>query len=90
MVVLSKMFNLTRSGVCGRTDRTLAAIFRKFKEVRRERFLTADEMRRLGETLTMAEEAKLCSPYAIAAFRLLTDGRAPWRDQGLQVGLCLS
>lgn len=71
MVVLSKMFNLAEVWGLRQDGSNPCRHLQKFKEVRRERFLTADEMRRLGETLTMAEEAKLCSPYAIAAFRLL-------------------
>ena len=50
---------------------------RKYKEKKRERFLTRDEYRRLGQTLAEAEaeaEAGIegaVSPYAIAALRLL-------------------
>jgi hypothetical protein len=43
----------------------------KYKEHKRERYLSAEEMRRLGETLRMVEEARLCSAFAVAAFRLL-------------------
>ena len=71
MVVLSKMFNLSEVWGLRQDGSNPCRHLQKFKEVRRERFLTADEMRRLGETLRMAEEANLCSPYAIAAFRLL-------------------
>ena len=50
---------------------------RKYKEKKRERFLTRDEYRRLGQVLMEAEaEAQAgiegaVSPYAIAALRLL-------------------
>ncbi len=50
---------------------------RKYKERKRERFLTRDEYRRLGQALVEAEmdaEAGIegaVSPYAIAALRLL-------------------
>ena len=71
MVVLSKMFNLAEMWGLRQDGSNPCRHLQKFKEVRRERYLSADEMRRLGETLRMAEEAKLCSPYAIAAFRLL-------------------
>jgi len=50
---------------------------RKYKEKKRERFLTRDEYRRLGQALVEAEmeaEAEIegaVSPYAIAVLRLL-------------------
>jgi len=50
---------------------------RKYKEKKRERFLSRDEYRRLGQALAEAEmEAEAgvegaVSPYAIAALRLL-------------------
>ena len=71
LVVLSKMFNLAELWGLRQDGTNPCRHLQKFKEVRRERYLAADEMRRLGETLHMAEEATLCSPYAIAAFRLL-------------------
>lgn len=71
LVVLSKMFNLAELWGLRQDGTNPCRHLQKFKEVRRERYLTADEMRRLGETLRMAEDANLCSPYAIAAFRLL-------------------
>jgi integrase len=43
----------------------------RFKENRRERYLSADEFARLGETLRKMEHEKTVSPYAIAAIRLL-------------------
>lgn len=44
----------------------------KFKEKKRQRYLSNDEQIRLGETLTQFEKEKLISPYAIAAIRLLS------------------
>jgi len=44
----------------------------KYKERKRERFLSEEELARLGDALRSAEEAKTASPWAIAAIRLLT------------------
>lgn len=44
---------------------------KKFKEVKRKRYLSADEFLRLGQALTRAETENSESPYAIALFRLL-------------------
>jgi integrase len=44
----------------------------KYREGRRERFLSQAELARLGEALREAELAKSCSPWIIAAIRLLT------------------
>jgi integrase len=44
----------------------------KYKERKRERFLSEQELARLGEALTAAEKAEGASPWAIAAIRLLS------------------
>jgi integrase len=44
----------------------------KYREGRRERFLGQVELARLGDALREAEQDKSCSPWAIAAIRLLT------------------
>lgn len=44
----------------------------KFKENKRERFLSRDEFTRLGRALTEAEQQGTETPYVIALFRLLT------------------
>ena len=69
--VASKMFNLAELWGWRNDGTNPRRHIKKFKENKRERFLSPDETRRLGETLRMAEEASLCSPYAVAAFRLL-------------------
>jgi len=43
----------------------------RYKENKRERFLSAAELSRLGEALREAEPEKTLAPYAIAAIRLL-------------------
>lgn len=69
--IVSKMFNLAEQWGW-RTDGTNPRRhIKKFKETKRERYLSFDEMRRLGEALNMAEDAKLLSSYAVALFRLL-------------------
>jgi integrase len=44
----------------------------KYREGRRERFLSQTELARLGDALREAEQTNSCSPWAIAAIRLLT------------------
>ncbi len=44
----------------------------KYREGRRERFLSQAELGRLGDALRKAEQDKTCSPWALAAIRLLT------------------
>ena len=75
--VLSKMFSLASAWglVADRTNPCRGV--RKYKEKKRERFLSRDEYRRLGMALVEAEaEAQAgadgaVSPYAVAALRLL-------------------
>lgn len=71
LMVISKMFNLAELWGLRPDNTNPCRHIKKYKENKRERYLSAEEMRRLGETLRMAEEARLCSPYAAAAFRLL-------------------
>ena len=49
----------------------------RFKERKRQKFLTQEELARLGAALNKAEQDQLANPYAIAAIRLLifTEGR---------------
>ena len=75
--VLSKMFSLACAwGLVAEGTNPCRGV-RKYKEKKRERFLTRDEYRRLGQALAEAEmdaEAEIegaVSPYAIAALRLL-------------------
>jgi len=71
LCVLSKMFNLAEAWGLRPDNSNPCRHIKKYRERKRERFLSANEMRCLGDTLRMAEEAGLCSPYAVAAFRLL-------------------
>ena len=71
LALLSKMFNLAErwgwrpegSNPCRHVD--------KYRENRRERFLSEAELARLGDVLTDAERNGSESPYVVAAIRLL-------------------
>ena len=69
--IVSKMFNLAELWGWRNEGTNPRRHIKKFKENKRERYLSPVETKRLGQTLCMAEEAHLCSAYAIAAFRLL-------------------
>ncbi|MDD9993524.1 MAG: site-specific integrase [Rhodospirillales bacterium] len=75
--VLSKMFSLAAAWGLVPDGANPCRGVRKYKEKKRERFLTRDEYRRLGMALAQAEaEAEAgvegaVSPYAVAALRLL-------------------
>jgi len=44
---------------------------KKFKEQKRKRYLSSEEIPRLGRTITKAEQTKHYSPFVVAAIRLL-------------------
>ena len=73
--VLSKMFSLAAAWGLVADGTNPCKGVRKYREKKRERFLTREEYRRLGQALAEAEaEAGVdgaVSPYAIAALRLL-------------------
>ena len=72
LAVLSKFFNWAEkhglrpngSNPCRHVD--------KYRESRRERFLSEAELARLGDALRAAEKERSSTPWAIAAIRLLT------------------
>ena len=69
--VLSKMMGwATKRGLFPSEANPCRSIDR-YKENRRERFLSAAELSSLGEALREAEQDKTLSPYAVAAIRLL-------------------
>jgi len=68
LTVLSKMFNMAEAWGLRPENTNPCRHVKKYKEKKRERFLSADEMRRLGDTLRMAEEAGLSSPIVQDSF----------------------
>lgn len=69
--VLSKLFTLCEIWGLRADGSNPCRHVPKYREEKRERFLSASELRRLGETLTRLEAEGEESIYVIAAFRLL-------------------
>ncbi|MCA1491817.1 tyrosine-type recombinase/integrase [Ensifer sp. NBAIM29] len=71
LAVLSKMFNLAEQWGLRDDNTNPCRHVAKFRENKRERYLTNGELKRLGEVLTEAEASNAESPHMIAAIRLL-------------------
>ncbi|MBW9062021.1 tyrosine-type recombinase/integrase [Rhizobium herbae] len=71
LAVLSKMFNLAEQWGLRDDNTNPCRHVAKFRENKRERYLTDGELKRLGEVLTEAEASNAESPHMIAAIRLL-------------------
>lgn len=69
--VLSKMMNLAETWGIRDKHTNPCDDVERYPEHKRERFLSAKEMKRLGEVFTAAEATGSESRYAIAAYRLL-------------------
>lgn len=69
--VLSKMFNLAEVWGLRPDGSNPCRHVPKYREEKRERFLSQYELQRLGQTLAEAERDGSETPYVIAAFRLL-------------------
>ena len=69
--VISKMFRLAEAWELIRSGRNPCRSVRRYKDYRRERFLTPEEYRRLGCALDEAEADGSILPSAAAAMRLL-------------------
>ena len=69
--ILSKMLTLAEAWKMRPAGSNPCRSLRRYKEEKRERFLTAEEIRRLGRALTEAEAKSGASVYAVAAIRLL-------------------
>ena len=67
----SKLFNLAELWGLRREGGNPCRFVRKYKERKRERFLSDEEFRRLGEVLNEMEAEGSVSAYAAAAIRLL-------------------
>lgn len=71
LAVLSKMFNLAELWGLRADGSNPCRLVPKYREEKRERFLSDDELKGLGEALVAAERDGSESKYAIAAIRLL-------------------
>lgn len=92
--VLKKMFDLAEGWGLRRDGSNPCRFVRKYKERKRERFLTVEEFRRLGRVLDEVEAEGSAWPPAVAALRLLmlTGCRKSevlalrWEDVDLEAG----
>lgn len=71
LALLSKMMNLAEKWGLRPDGSNPCRYVEKYKEVKRERFLTGDELARLGQALSDSEVTGAIDPRHIAAFRLL-------------------
>ena len=69
--ILSKMLSLAEAWDLRPAGSNPCRAVRRYKEDKRERFLTPNEVRRLGRVLDAAETAGGASVYAVATIRLL-------------------
>jgi integrase len=72
LALLSKFFNWAEKHGLRSDGSNPCRHVEKYREGRRERFLSQAELGRLGDALRQAEQDKSCSPWVIAAIRLLT------------------
>ena len=71
LMILAKMFSLAAAWGLTPESANPCRSIRKYREGRRERFLTREEYRRLGAALAEAEAEGSAWPPAVAALRLL-------------------
>ena len=71
LAALSKMFNLAEIWGLRTDGANPCRHVKKYRETKRERYLSAEELSRLGVVLGQVEREGTESPSAIAAFRLL-------------------
>jgi integrase len=72
LALLSKFFNWAERHGLSPDGSNPCRHVEKYREGRRECFLSQTELGRLGDALREAEQDKTCSPWVIAAIRLLT------------------
>lgn len=72
LALLSKFFNWAEKHGLRPDGSNPCRHIEKYRESRRERFLSEAELARLGDALRAAESDKSATPWAIAAIRLLT------------------
>lgn len=71
LALLSKMLNLAERWGLRPDGSNPCRHVEKYKETKRERYLSGDELARLGQALSEAEQTGTVDPRAIACFRLL-------------------
>ena len=71
LALLSKAFNLAEVWGWRADHSNPCRHVQRFKEARRERFLSVDELGRLAAVLTQAEKSGAETPFSVAAIRLL-------------------
>jgi integrase len=71
LAVLSKMMNLAEAWGLRLDGSNPCRHVKKYREHRRERYLTREELQRLGTALADSERSKRESPFAVAAIGLL-------------------
>jgi integrase len=69
--VLSKMMNLAEEWGLRPDGSNPCRHVKKYRELKRERYLTREELRRLGEVLSVAQADETESPFVLAAIGLL-------------------
>jgi integrase len=69
--VLSKIFNLAEEWGLRSDGSNPCRHVKKYREQKRERYLTAEELRRLGKVLSDAQASQTESPFTLAAIGLL-------------------
>ena len=72
LALLSKFFNWAEKHGLRPDGSNPCRHIEKYRESRRERFLSEAELARLGDALRAAERDKSATPWTIAAIRLLT------------------
>ena len=72
LALLSKFFNWTEKHGLRPDGSNPCRHVEKYRESRRERFLSEAELARLGDALLAAESDESATPWAVAAIRLLT------------------
>jgi integrase len=71
LALLSKMFNLAEAWGLRSPGSNPCRHVQRYREKKRERFYSADELRQLGETLAEAERTRSELPSVVVAIRLL-------------------
>lgn len=71
LALLTTMFNLSERWGYRPDNTNPCRHIKRYKENRRQRFLSSEELARLGQVLSKAEQGNTHSPFVLALFRLL-------------------